>query len=73
MKATRVPSPIKLEVTVEEAELFALFLSSLVDMTDNRYGRMLLELENVGIKPTKNAKIETDGHCKLWIRYTSPM
>lgn len=69
MKATRVPAPVHLEMNQDEAELFALFLSSLVEMHDNRYGRMLTELENVGVKPTKNAKIEHDGYCNLWIRY----
>jgi hypothetical protein len=69
MKATRVPAPINLEVSQEEAELIALLLSSLLDTTDNRIGRMVTELENVGVRPTGNAKIEHDGYCKLWIRY----
>ena len=69
MKATRVPAPINLEVTQEEAELIALLFSSLIDTTDNRFGRIVTELENVGVKPTGNAKIEHDGYCKLWIRY----
>lgn len=57
MKATRIPTPITLEMDQQEAEMIAFLLKNVKAYsrsTQNMMNNMLNVLENVGVTPDKD-------------------
>ena len=64
VKAERIPSPINLEVTQEEAEMLAMFLEE-IDSYDKRYNAMIRSMldtfRSVDVVPPLNMYLQSNG------------
>ena len=75
MKAERIPSPINLEVTQEEAEMLAMFLEE-IDSYDKRYNDMIRSMldtfRSVDVVPPLNMYLQSNG-VKISIAFKGVM